>query len=64
MVVYYYIYRFMEKSKKLLILVLGLGGVLFLVLLAYLFYGRQMIISPLPDDSIRVIFVKPTATPK
>jgi len=53
----------MEKEEKLIYLIGGLTIILFLVVFAWLITKREQVVSPLPEEGIKVIFISPSPTP-
>lgn len=55
----------MEQGRRLAYLVAGLAIILLIILLAFLATGQKKIVSPIPEEGIKVIFTSPppSATP-
>ena len=49
----------MDQGNKLAYLAIGLGVTLLIVVLAFLAVGKKEVVSPLPQEGIRVIFESP-----
>lgn len=53
----------MEQGQKLAYIAGVLGIILLIVFLAWFAVGRKKVVSPVPEEGIRVIFVSPTPSP-
>jgi len=51
------------QGNKLGYLALGLAIFLLIILFAWFVSGRQKVVSPVPEEGIKVIFISPSPTP-